>query len=432
MSAPIKTAVLGAGPMGLAAAFQLAKDGHKPVVFEGADRIGGMTATFDFGGLNIEKFYHFHCTSDLEFFKILEELGILDKLHWKSTKMGFYYKNRLAPWGNPIALLTFPGVSLISKIRYGLHAFYCIKLKNWKKLDSLESTAWIRRWIGEEGFQVWWARLFEFKFYNYAAELSAAWIWSRIRRIGTSRYNLFQEKLGYLEGGSETFLTAMRHYIESRGGEFKLNEPALKILHGGGVLSGLQSSKDTYSFQKIISTIPLCYIPGILPDLQSDLLNQYKAQKSIAAVCVLVKLKRQVTENFWVNINDDDMDIPGMVEYSNLRPLDHTVVYVPYYIPSEHPKYQDPDEVFAKKVKSYLRKMNPDLNESDFIEIKCNRYKYAQPICGPNFLETLPPYSLPIKDLFVADTTYYYPEDRGISESIGFGRKLAREIMDSK
>ena len=27
----------------------------------------------------------------------------------------------------------------------------------------------------------------------------------------------------------------------------------------------------------------------------------------------------------------------------------------------------------------------------------------------------------------VADTSYYYPEDRGISESIGFGRKMARE-----
>jgi len=133
-------AVIGAGPMGLAAAFQLAKDGHKPVVFEGADRIGGMTATFDFGGLNIERYYHFHCTSDVDFMKLLDELGIREKLQWKATKMGFYYRTRLSPWGNPMALLTFPGVSLISKIRYGIHAFYCIKLKNWKNLDSLEST----------------------------------------------------------------------------------------------------------------------------------------------------------------------------------------------------------------------------------------------------------------------------------------------------
>ena len=46
--------------MGLAVAYQLAKDGHEPVVFEADDRVGGMTATFDFNGLEIERYYHFH------------------------------------------------------------------------------------------------------------------------------------------------------------------------------------------------------------------------------------------------------------------------------------------------------------------------------------------------------------------------------------
>ena len=40
--------------------------------------------------------------------------------------------------------------------------------------------------------------------------LSAAWIWSRIRRIGRSRYSLFREKLGYLEGGSSILLNALK------------------------------------------------------------------------------------------------------------------------------------------------------------------------------------------------------------------------------
>ena len=43
-----RIAVLGAGPMGLAVAYQLARDGHRPVVFEADDRVGGMTASFEF------------------------------------------------------------------------------------------------------------------------------------------------------------------------------------------------------------------------------------------------------------------------------------------------------------------------------------------------------------------------------------------------
>ncbi len=83
-----RIAVLGAGPMGLAVAYQLAQDGHQPVVFEADDRIGGMTATFDFAGLNIERYYHFHCISDTDFLQMLEELGISAKMRWLETKMG--------------------------------------------------------------------------------------------------------------------------------------------------------------------------------------------------------------------------------------------------------------------------------------------------------------------------------------------------------
>jgi hypothetical protein len=40
----------------------------------------------------------------------------------------------------------------------------------------------------------------------------------------------------------------------------------------------------------------------------------------------------------------------------------------------------------------------------------------------------MPPIQLPVEGLLVADTSYYYPEDRGISESIDLARKMARMI----
>ena len=92
--------------MGLAVAYQLAKDGHEPVVFEADDRVGGMTATFDFNGLEIERYYHFHCISDHAFLTMIDELRIRDKMHWVETKMGYWYLNKLQAWGNPLALLS--------------------------------------------------------------------------------------------------------------------------------------------------------------------------------------------------------------------------------------------------------------------------------------------------------------------------------------
>jgi len=422
-----RIAVLGAGPMGLAVAYQLARDGHQPIVFEADDRIGGMAAAFDFSGLSIERYYHFHCISDHAFLTMLDELSLADKMRWVETKMGYWYQDQLQAWGNPVALLKFRGLSLMAKFRYGLHAFLCTKRNDWKPLDDVEAVGWIRRWVGEEAYEVLWRRLFDFKFYHYSDNLSAAWIWSRIRRIGRSRYSLFREKLGYLEGGSDTLLQAMRADIEAHGGEINLKSPVSKVVIKEGKVEGIEIAGKLETFDKVISTIPLPYVAKLIPDLPSDIMAKFESVQNIAVVCVIVKLRKKLTENFWLNTNDPEMDIPGLVEYSNLRPLDQHIVYVPFYMPGEHPKFAELDQVFLDKVRRYLKKINPELSDEDFIELRASRYRYAQPICDPSFLDNLPPVALPVTGLYVADTSYYYPEDRGISESIDFGRTMAKE-----
>jgi protoporphyrinogen oxidase len=422
-----RIAVLGAGPMGLAVAYQLARDGHHPAVFEADDRLGGMTASFDFGGLSIERYYHFHCISDAAFLQILDELKIADQMHWTSTKMAYWYQNQLQDWGNPIALLKFKGLGFIAKFRYGLHAFLCTKRQDWKPLDREDAVTWIKRWVGPEAYEVLWRRLFEYKFYDYTNHLSAAWIWSRIRRIGRSRYNLFKEKLGYLEGGSNTLLQALSANIQSHGGEIRLSNAVQKIDISQGKVQGVQINGQLERFDQVISTIPLPYISRIAPDLPASDLEKWKSINNIAVVCIIAKLTKKVSQNFWINTNDPDMDIPGIVEYSNLRPLDQSIVYVPFYMPGEHPKFAEDDAIFIGKVKRYLQKINPELKDEDFIQIHASRYRFAQPICQPGHLDTLPQAKTAIEGLWIADTSHYYPEDRGISESIGFGRQMAKD-----
>jgi protoporphyrinogen oxidase len=109
--------------------------------------------------------------------------------------------------------------------------------------------------------------------------------------------------------------------------------------------------------------------------------------------------------------------------------MDQHIVYVPFYMPGEHPKFSESNEVFLKKVQKYLKKINPSLKDEDFLDMRASRYRFAQPIAVPGYLDTIPDAKLPIRGLWVADTSYYYPEDRGISESIDFGRKMARNAV---
>jgi protoporphyrinogen oxidase len=239
-----------------------------------------------------------------------------------------------------------------------------------------------------------------------------------------------KEKLGYLEGGSEVLLIAMQKRIEELGGEIKLSTPVGKLVIENGAFSGVESSGKIEKFDSVFCTVPLPYISRLIPDLPETLKAQYDERRNIAVVCLIVKLKKAVTKNFWLNVNDERMDIPGIVEYTNLYPMDDHIVYVPYYMPGEHPKYADSDDVFKAKVRSHLKLINPELVDSDFIEIHASRYRFAQPICDPDYLSKLPPVELPVKGMYVADTSYYYPEDRGVSESIRFGIDMA--IMQGK
>jgi protoporphyrinogen oxidase len=226
-------------------------------------------------------------------------------------------------------------------------------------------------------------------------------------------------------------LQGLRKDIEARGGQFRLSTPVQRVLTEQGRVIGVQTASGPEMFDTVISTVPMPYVAPMIPDLPPEVARQYTALKNIAVVCVITKLKKQLTENFWLNTNDPDMDIPGLVEYTNLRPMKDHIVYVPFYMPGERPEFQEPDQAYADKVRRYLRKINPSLADSDFIDIKVSRYRYAQPICEPGHLKQLPPVKSSIQGLWVADTSYYYPEDRGISESIQFGRQMAKDAAAS-
>jgi protoporphyrinogen oxidase len=69
-----KVGVIGAGAMGLSAAYYALKAEHRVTVPESDSIPGGMAAHFDFGGLSIERFYHFVCKADQPTFDLMRDL----------------------------------------------------------------------------------------------------------------------------------------------------------------------------------------------------------------------------------------------------------------------------------------------------------------------------------------------------------------------
>lgn len=430
--APRRTAVIGAGPMGLAVAHELARHGDHVTVFERDRRIGGMTAAVDFGGVQIERYYHFVCAPDETTFEALREFGLYDRLKWTDTRMGFYFQGKLHDWGHPLALLRFPGLTLLEKARYALHVMRAKGISDWRPYDAFSSTEWIRRWIGPRAYDVMWKSLFHYKFYEYEDSLSAAWLGTRIRRVALSRKSLFQERLGYIEGGSEVLIDAMARRIGELGGRIELNAAVQEIVaspaggDGPARVTGVRVDGRELPFDQVVSTIPLPYLSRLVPALPEEERRKLEAIRNVGVVCVLLKLRRPFTRNFWMNINDPRIEIPGLIEYSNLNPgLGAHILYAPFYMPQSHPKYQRPFADFVQETIAAMRLVRPDWDPADVVDSMASRYEYAQTVCTPGFHDALPPMRSALSGLFLADTSHYYPEDRSIQESVKLGRKLA-------
>jgi protoporphyrinogen oxidase len=420
--------------MGLAAGYHAAKAGYQVEVIEASSDAGGMAAHFDFAGMSIERFYHFVCKTDQPTFDLMAEIGLCDAMRWRDTSMGYFSGGALHKWGDPVSLLTYPHLSLIEKFRYGLLAFVSTKRDRWDALETQSARKWITRWSGKSVYDKLWKPLFDLKFFQYADNVSAAWIWTRVKRTGRSRKSIFQEQLGYIEGGSQTLVDRLVDRIEALGGAVALGNPVSKVVSESGKVTGVEASDGFHPADYVISTVPTPLVSDMIPDMPPEWKAKYDAIENIGVCCLLFRLKKSVTPHFWVNIIEPDIEIPGIIEFSNLRPVPggETVVYVPYYMPVTHPKFEWDDQRLIDEAFSYLQRINPAMTRDDMVATKVGRLRHAQPICEMGFAAKIPPVQTPIAGLQVADTCFYYPEDRGVSESARLAKEMVARIIEQK
>ena len=299
-----------------------------------------MAAHFDFGGLSLERFYHFVCKADRPTFELMDELGIGDRMRWGATRMGVFTGGKLHAWGDPIALLNFPGLSPIEKAALRPDDVHGDAAQDCRRARASFRQGLDRVLVRPQGLRRLWRPLFDLKFYEFADNISAAWLWTRIKRVGTSRKSLFQEELGYIDGGSETLVRALVDAIEKKGGSVRLGAPVTEVVVDDGRVKGVRSGDTVEAFDAVISTVPTPFVSKLIPELPETRSEPTMRSATSASCASSSSSGNRSRPNFWVNVFDPTMAIPGFVEFSSLRPTGDTIVYVPYYMPTSSARWR--------------------------------------------------------------------------------------------
>ena len=433
--------IVGGGALGLAAAYELVKNGHRPVVYERAPVLGGQASTFDVGGGRLERGYHHLFRSDTFIVELIHELGLGHRLAWIESKVGFFTGGRIYPFTTPMDLLRFGALGLYDRAKLGLLTLYLQRKKYWpKEYERITAEEWILKHGGRRIHDTVWGPMLRGKFGAKASQVSMAWLWGKIYLRTTSRGKGLRsrEVLGYPMGSFAEIFEALEKAISDGGGKVHYPASVSRVTVRDGRASGLEvegpgGGHETVPFDAVLMTTPSSIVPALAPELPLEYTTPLTKTEYQAAILIVLVLDRPFSPYYWMNIADRSVPFVGLIEHTNYVDKSHYggnhILYIANYIGRDDPMYaMKPDDLWRHYLPG-LKKINPSFEESWVKERTYHRENAAQPIIGVNYSRDIPALKTPIKDLWLANTTQIYPEDRGTNYSVRLGRLVARMMM---
>lgn len=427
-------AIVGAGFTGLAAAYRLAKQGLKVRVVEAAEDAGGLAGTFEFAdGTRIEKFYHHWFNNDYYVPKLVKELGHDSDIVTMPASNGMYFNSRLWNLTTPLDLLRFTALPFVDRIRLGLMVFQVRRIKDWKQIENLSVREWLEPIVGKNVYKVVWEPLIQSKFSVYAEKISAVWFWKKLVLRGSTRDKTGGEQLAYFKGGFGRLADIMVDAIRAAGGEVSFGTPVTGVEREGKRLTALKTPEGAVAAKQFLFTPSFPIIADMFDGAGEDeWLTRLRRVRYLGNMCLVVRLKRSLSDIYWLNVNDPGFPFVGIIEHTNFDTPDHYkgthIAFLSRYLPVEDPVWNYSEDEYADYAFEHVKRMFPDLERSDIIEYRMWRSPYAQPVTERGYSTYVPGRETPFANAYISTMAQVYPEDRGTNYAIREGEAVAGTI----
>lgn len=431
-----RVAIVGGGFTGLSAAYDLCKAGCEVTVFEHDADIGGLAGTFELTpGVRVEKFYHHWFTSDLDILNLIDELGLSHLKRYVSSNTGLYYTNSIFRLASPLDLLKFHPIPLLDRIRTGFMALMARRINSWKPLEDISAEQWMIKYGGKKAYDVIWSPLMQGKFGVEAKNVSAVWIWNKLKLRGSSRNSKGGESLVYFGGGFAALTDGIRAALEKAGVTIKTSTSVTSIVVDNGRAVGVDTSAGRHAADVVLATVPLPQFLEMTPGLPTAYVEKCKQIRFLGNSCLVLRLNRSLSSTYWLNVADPSFPFVGIIEHTNLDAKENYngehIVYLSKYLPTTEALFSMTTDEMYQYCEPFIQRIFPEFNRSWVNSYHVWKARYSQPVITKHYSKNIPESQTPIKSLWLNTMAQIYPEDRGTNYAVRYGRKVARDILGS-
>jgi len=325
--------VIGAGPAGLTAAYELVLRGIHPVVLEQEVLVGGLARTESYRGFHFDMGGHRFFTKAAPIEAVWREI-LGDDFVRRPRLSRIYYNGRffhypLRPW-NALA-----GLGAWQSVLVGL-SYLRWQVAPYREEETFEQ--WVTNRFGRHLFRTFFKTYTEKVWGVSCSELKAEWAAQRIKDLSlrTAVLNMFVgprttiktliEEFDYPRLGPGMMWNAMRDEVRRRGGVVCTESKVVAIGREGSriqnVVVATNGTRETLTGSDFISSMPVteliaCLDPPAPPDVRAAAAQL--TYRDFLTVCLIVDKPDLFPDN-WIYIHDPAVRVGRIQNFKNWSP----------------------------------------------------------------------------------------------------------------
>ena len=331
----IETLIIGAGPAGLTAAWELNKHNKKALIVELDDKVGGISRTVESNGWRFDIGGHRFFTKVDEVYEIWDEMLGEEDFLLRPRMSRIYYNQKFFdyPLKASNALLN---LGIIEAVRCVLSYLY-VRIRPPKDQTNFEG--WVAARFGWRLYNIFFKTYTEKVWGIEATKIGADWASQRIKNLSLWKaiINSF-----FPNRSKEVITTLIDEFKYPKLGpgmmwekaSEKLEDEGFEILFKSGVKEIIKDinndnyrvslfSGDTLECKYILSSMPLAHLPKTIKPSPSDEVleagNQLKF-RDFLSVALITEQENAFPDN-WIYIHEPNVKVGRVQNYGSWSPF---------------------------------------------------------------------------------------------------------------